>query len=172
MRKINCEQCGNFIFEKRYLCSDCFKKLANSFWNLKPSTIEEFFCEDIIPEVILKSMPGYLIKDINETFRCLENELWTATGLMSARILESELKTHVMDDLKADEEVVFNIGDCIKYMEENTTYHEGFLEILNELRELRNEAMYGKYRFSPKLSMDTFRKVLQIITWIYNIILE
>lgn len=69
MKKIRCEQCGNFILETRFLCGDCFKEIANSYWKYKPSTVEEVYCDDIFPKFILETMPDYLIKDINEIFR-------------------------------------------------------------------------------------------------------
>ncbi|MHA1381001.1 MAG: hypothetical protein ACTSRG_21750 [Candidatus Helarchaeota archaeon] len=144
------------MLEGRYLCSQCYKQLAISFWKLKPSTIGGFNCEDIFPDCIIEAMPDYLIKDLNETFRCLEHQLWTATILMSVRIYESELKTHIIDDLGASEEEAANIGRCIKYMERYSDYPRKFLDILDGLRKLRNDSIHGATRYSLKESLETF----------------
>ena len=164
-----CEICGNPKDFNRYICSSCFKKHANSFWNLKPSTVKNKLVQDVFPEIILNTMPDYLKKDVDEALTCLYQELWTALVLMSARMLESELKNHINVDLNIEKELN-SIGECIKILEDETNYEQGFLDILDELREIRNNGMHGAYRFSPKESMDTFRKVFQIILWIYNII--
>ncbi len=113
-------------------------------------------------------MTSSLRKDINETLQCVYYELWTATTLMSTRLLESELKTHIEEDLHYDGDLR-SIGDCLKVLQ-NHDYPAPFLQRLDLLKDLRNEGMHGIRRFSPKESLTTFRDVFTIIAWIYNII--
>ncbi len=165
-----CQNCSNPIYLRVYYCDNCLQMIISNINNLnhsdiksKKSKIQNFF-----PEILIENMTNFLKKDINENLRCLACNLWTASVLMSARIFENELKTHINADLKINKDLR-NIGECIDELE-NVNYPSNFLDQLDELRELRNDAMHGQKRFSSEDSIIIFKKVLNIITWIYNII--
>ena len=59
-----------------------------------PDTIDLIFPKDIVD-----SLDDYVYKDINETIACFKMKLWTATSLMSFRLIEGELRVHAEHDL-------------------------------------------------------------------------
>ena len=166
-----CIECRRGIGGKSYLCVSCFRRFINEqISTIRPSEIEDCVCEDIFPDYMVKNMSDFLVKDINETLECLEYELWTATVLMSARLLESQLKIHINHDLGMDKNLN-SIGQCIDVLtkQENRIYTDSFLDQLDELRDLRNSGMHGSTRFGSREAIDTCKKVFAIIGWIYNI---
>ncbi len=161
-----CRNCNRYVNEQSILCQDCLDEVFNAINTIKPSTTENLECEDLFTEYLCESMTDFVIKDIRELFDCISFELWTASVLMSARILESQLKAHIESDL--NEKSPDTIGGCI-YLLKNKGYDKGFIEMLEELRELRNDAMHAERRFSPSDTLDIVKKVLIIVASIHNI---
>jgi hypothetical protein len=134
---------------------------------IRPSTVEDLTCEDIFPDIMLDNMSKFLKKDINELIDCIYNELWTATVLMSSRILETQLKEHITVDLGYEDEPR-NIGECIDVLQEED-FSDNFIELLEKLRTIRNDGMHGETRYGVDTSLDIAQDVLDIVMWIYNI---
>lgn len=163
-----CRNCGNLIRKNYYLCSQCFQNfILEKISHIKPSNIENGYCDDTFPNFMYERMPKLLRKDIEETLGCVKFEFWTATVLMSLRILETQLKDHIYSDLGISKDLQ-NIGKCIKIFQ-NHNYSTEFISLLKELKDLRNDAMHGEKRFGSSEAINILKKVLVIIAWIYNI---
>jgi hypothetical protein len=171
IRMVNCQNCGQIIKGNFLICTNCFKGFIQDEINtLKPSKLADCSTEDIFPDAIYAIMNDFIRKDINDLLNCLYYELWNPTVLMCARILESSLKTHIEIDLKRDDGIN-NIGQCIEILRAEK-YNQPFLELLEELRNLRNDAMHGTKRFGAAESLRIAKKVLHIVGWIFNIPVE
>ena len=70
-----------------------------------------------IPKKILDTINQDVQKDLKELFDTYQYQLWTATSLMTGRILENVLKIHITHDLK--EKSVNDISDAIKILEKH-----------------------------------------------------
>lgn len=102
--------------------------------------------------------------------KCLYYELWNPAIMMCTRILEYVLKTHILQDLKIKRDIT-SIGQCIEILK-NENYNPDFLELLNQLRDLRNDAMHCTKRYKKPKAMEIFNQVMGITAWIYNMTVE
>ncbi len=160
-----CEYCKGENYKQSKLCYKCLISFINQWINtLKPSLADDLDCTNLFPEVFLWDMSDFVIKDINELLRCVEFELWTAVVVMSARILESQLKIHIKNYV--GKKPPNTIGECIEVLRQ--VYSDDFLEHLSKMRELRNEAMHGERRFSSDESLIICKNVLGVVAWIHN----
>ncbi len=164
---MSCEQCGQFAMQDHLLCDHCLGKLIREeIDTLKPSRTQEN-CQELYPEAILANIPDYVEKDMNEILDCLFHELGTACVVISASVLESVVRDYCYDSVK--EEVPGNFSQVIDRLDKAGHFYSPFIELLNELRELRNEAMFGERRFSPAEAIATCKQVLAIVAFIANI---
>jgi len=112
-------------------------------------------------------MDDYVIKEINETIMCFRLGLWTATSLMSFRLIEGELKIHIEDNLGIKKQIS-TLGECIDQLRTQGVNTE-FLNSLDAVRQDRNDAMHANLRFSSEKAIQLFHLALWIVLWIYNI---
>lgn len=162
-----CIICGLEHDSNSRICKQCFENLMEKIDSLKPSTLKDITVEEIFPTEILHGMRKFLKKDILETSACLSQELWTATVLMASRILEIELKTQIKIQSAKHYELA-DLGQCIRYLE-SVEYPPTFIELVESLRNLRNDAMHGNSRFSSESAMGIFKTVMKIVAWFYNL---
>ena len=164
----NCHACSRIIQTNQYFCPSCLhKEVLQAIDQLKPKNMEETPCFDVFPSAMVEHMNKFLKKDISDLFGCMYYELWNPTVLMSARILENQLKVHIYTDLHIEDDLQ-SIGACINIMKK-ANYPFEFISMIDELRDLRNEAMHGEARFGSDEAMNIAKKVLKILAWIYNI---
>lgn len=163
-----CPNCDKKFKENDSLfCLDCFKVLVYEVvLKIKPSTIKINDISTIIPEILTKRMPDFLVKDFDEMLSCLMRHLWTASVLMAARILESQLKLRIVEDLEIKREPR-TISDCLTILTA-LRFPEWGQKFIDDLRDIRNKAMHSKTRFSSKKSIGTCQKVVFIVAMLYN----
>nr|MDO8113056.1 DUF4145 domain-containing protein [Candidatus Sigynarchaeota archaeon] len=161
-----CENCGRNIPQELIWCIPCLSQfIQEQIEPLRPSNTDES-CQALYPEAINANIADYIEKDINELLDCLSYELWTACVVMSARILETIVRDYYA--AKIGEEVPINFAQVIKGINSAGIFSAQFIQLLDELRELRNDAMHGERRFSPDESISTCKKVLAIVAFIAN----
>jgi len=165
---LNCGKSTNIRIEYEFkLCDSCLTQFISEWINtLKPSIAKDFDCKNLFPEILITDMNQFLIKDINELLRCVENSLWTASVLMSTRIFETELKKLLKSSVKG--KVPETIGGCINMLRK-LNFSEGFISHLANIKDLRNEAMHGTRRFSSDEAINVCKNTLGLVAWIYNI---
>ncbi|NVM52639.1 MAG: hypothetical protein HWN66_02965 [Candidatus Helarchaeota archaeon] len=169
----SCSDCGTEVEGDHNLCPACFQKLVNSKIKvLKPSTMKGMKCEDIFDGFMIYNMPAFLKKDIDEAIKCMSYDLPNATVLIATRILEIQLKEHVTIDLDHEEEPQ-NIWNCIEVLMTHafsgSKYPVEFLEQLQQLKGVRNDAMHGKKRFESQEAVVILQQVFTIVAWLYNL---
>lgn len=132
---------------------------------MRPSTCPDSI-EDIYPEKIVDALGDYVYKDLAETLECFRLQLWTATALMSFRLIEGELRVHADVDLGYSGELK-NLGQIIDVLWERG-YPAASIEFLQRIREDRNLAMHAGKRFSPDWSTEIFKNALHTVMLVYN----
>jgi len=162
-----CTECGRNLQNKKYYCDSCLAKYIKGYiFPIKPTYLNDKWCQDLFPKQIFENMSNYFQKDIDDLILCLQNQIWVPAVLMSARILETQLKIHIEEDLNEDL-VPDNIGECIGILSRNQ-YSKSFIDMVDELRDLRNQAMHGETRFNSQQALKKKKKVLAITVWIFN----
>lgn len=137
-------------------------------FNLKeitPSTVPEHISSLFLPK-IWDTIHKSIQKDINELFDAYYYKLWTATSLMAYRIFEQVLKVHIHYDLK--EEPAKDITDAIQKLKKHK-YDPSLINILDELKENRNNFMHGDTRASTQEAKQSIIKVITLTMNIHNI---
>ena len=119
-----------------------------------------------IPRKILDTINQDVTKDLKELLNTYQCQLWTATALMTGRILENVLKIHITYDLK--EKSVNDIGDAINILEKNK-YNQNLIKKLRALNEKRNTFMHGNKRAGSHEAKELLVDVIDIVINVHNI---
>lgn len=120
----------------------------------------------LFPQEIWDTISNNIQKDINELFKVYQYQQWTATILMSSRLLENILKVHVEYDLK--ESTIKNIGEAIEKLKKHN-YDPDLINELDQYREKRNRFMHGHERASSSEAKESVVFVISKTIQIYNI---
>ena len=92
----SCAECGRNLQNEKYYCDPCLGKLIKDYiLPIKPTYLNDKWCQDLFPTQIFENMSNYFRKDIDDLILCLQNQIWVPAVLMSARILETQLKIQI-----------------------------------------------------------------------------
>ncbi len=162
---MTCESCERDNLEKCYFCRECYFQALSRIQNLSIVQIRNnLTCDELFPETVQTRMGDYLINEVNECLRCLDNGLWTAATCMSARIFENQLKYYVRRNYNRYFESIFA---CIDFLE-RMGYPDYNIEKFDSLRRLRNDAMHATYEFNQDDSIYTAKLVFQLTLTIFS----
>ena len=127
---------------------------------------------DLIPHTLTNSMEKEVIADINELGLCLHHStsrgvsLWTAASMMAFRILEDTARRTVYGDFDIDD-AKMSLHQVLEELER--VFTGDLVECLQELRQLRNEAMHGEARFSRKRALEIVRISMFVVLMLYSL---